>query len=217
MFPPKTDRARPLLRIAPVLVLAAVTAACSSTPAPTTYDLSATTTRIRGAAGVQIAVAEPTAVQPLTSEQIIVKDASGAIAALGGSQWADDLPSMIQARLVTTFENSSQSIGVVLPSSGTDVDVRLLSNLRSFQIMTPSNEAEVEIAAKIVSDQTGRIINSRIFRARLPVAAIDAANATTALNEALQVVMADIVRWVGGSNLPRRDDPEALAMSQPPA
>jgi len=84
-----TDWAGTLRRLAPVFILAAMAGACSSGPAPTTYDLSAPTSRIGGASGVQVLVAEPAALQTLATQQIIVKDASGAISFLGGGQWAD--------------------------------------------------------------------------------------------------------------------------------
>ena len=76
---PQTERAFLLRRFAPVLVLAALTGACSSGPAPATYDLSAPSSRIRGAAGVQVLVNEPAALQQLATQQILVKDASGKI------------------------------------------------------------------------------------------------------------------------------------------
>ena len=215
-LPPKS-RVRTLRRCAPVLVLAALTGACSSGPAPTTFDLSAPSSRIRGAAGVQVLVAEPAALQSLSTQQILVKDASGAISFLGGGQWADNLPRLIQTRLINTFENASQLRGVSRPSSGAVADAQLISELRRFEIATPGNEAVVEISAKIVSDQNGRIVNGRIFRARVPVAAVDAPNAARALDEALSVVMLDIVRWVSGSRLPRRDEPaEATSQVVPP-
>ncbi len=91
------------------------------------------------------------------------------------------------------------------PSSGAVADVQLISELRSFEITTPANEAFVEMSVKIVSDSTGRIVNARIFRARVPAASVDAANAARALDQALSVVMLDIVRWVSGSRLPRRE------------
>jgi cholesterol transport system auxiliary component len=189
--------------------------ACSSGPAPTTYDLSAPTSRIGGASGVQVLVAEPAALQSLASQQIIVKDASGAISFLGGGQWADNLPRLIQTRLINTFENASQIRGVSRPSSGAVADVQLISELRSFEIATPTNEAVVEISVKIVNDANGRIVNGRIFRSRAPVAAVDAANAARGLDEALSVAMLDIVRWVSGSRLPRREDPAATASTLP--
>ena len=198
------------------MVLAALAGACSSAPAPTTFDLSAPTARIRGAAGVQVLVAEPAALQSLSSQQILVKDTSGAISFLGGGQWADNLPRLIQTRLINTFENASQLRGVARPSSGAVADVQLISELRRFEIATPGNEATVEMSVKIVSDQTGRIVNGRIFRARVPAAAVDAPNAARALDEALSVVMLDVVRWVSASPLPRRDQPGEASTEAPP-
>ncbi len=206
---------RPFRRLMPVVLLAALAGACSSGSAPTSYDLSAPTSRIRGAAGVQVLVNEPAALQTLSSQQILVKDASGTVSFLGGAQWADNLPRLIQTRLINTFENSSQLRGVSRPSSGAVADVQLVSELRSFEIATPSNEAVVEISVKIVSDQNGRIVNGRIFRARTPVAALDAPNAARGLDETLSTVMLDIVRWVSGSSLPRREEPGDV--SQAPA
>ncbi len=211
-----TDRAWLLRRFAPVLVLAALTGACSSGSAPATFDLSAPTARIRGAAGVQVLVAEPAALQTLSTQQILVKDASGSVSFIGGAQWADNLPRLIQTRLINTFENASQLRGVSRPSSGAVADVQLVSELRRFEISTPNNEAVVEISVKIVSDQNGRIVNGRIFRASVPATAVDAPNATRALDEALSVVMLDIVRWVSGSSLPRREEPGEAMSEAPP-
>jgi cholesterol transport system auxiliary component len=202
-----TDLFRPFRRLAPAMFLAALAAACSSGPAPTTYDLSAPSSRIRGASGVQVLVNEPAALQTLATQQILVKDAGGTISFLGEGQWADNLPRLIQTRLINTFENASQIRGVSRPSSGAVADVQLISELRSFEISTPSNEAVVEMSVKIVSDQTGRIARGRIFQARVPAAAVDAGNAARALDEALSVVMLDVVRWVSTSPLPRREEP----------
>jgi cholesterol transport system auxiliary component len=136
-----------------------------------------------------------------------VKDVSGAVSSLGDGQWADSLPNLIQTRLINTFENSSQLRGVSRPSSGAVADVQLISELRNFEISTPANEAFVQISVKIVSDQTGRILNGRIFRASVPVAAINAPAATHALDQALSTVMLDIVRWVSRMPLPSREEP----------
>ncbi|HEX2136788.1 MAG TPA: ABC-type transport auxiliary lipoprotein family protein [Microvirga sp.] len=180
-------------------------AACSSGPAPTTYDLSAATGRARGAIPGQLVVGEPAAVQVLASQQLIVKDATGSVSFLGAGQWADTLPRLVQARLIHTLENSSQLRAVARPSSGAAADVQLISEIRSFEIQTPANEAVVQISAKLVSDQ-GRIINGRIFTGRVPVAAVDAAHAARALDAALSGVMLDVVRWVTASRIPVRTE-----------
>jgi cholesterol transport system auxiliary component len=194
--------------------VASLAAACSSGPAPITFDLSAPPARERGAIRRQVIVNEPAAVQVLSGQNIMVKDAaSGTLTFLKDAQWADSLPNLIQARLIQTFENASNLRGVTRPSSGAVADVQLISDLRSFQVMTPSNEAEVQIAVKVVNDQNGRILAGRIFSAAVPVASVDAPNAARALDEALSTVMLDVVRWVGSMRLPSRDDPPPLPSS----
>src|SRR5687768_7446789 len=116
--------------------IALLAAGCSSGAAPTTYDLSAATGRIRGAIAGQVLVAQPAAVQVLSTQQLIVKDAGGTISFLGSGQWADTLPSLVQARLIHTFENSSQIRAVTRPSSGAAADVQLISEIRAFEIQT---------------------------------------------------------------------------------
>jgi cholesterol transport system auxiliary component len=200
-------RARSPRRLAHAALIAGLVGACASpTPAPTTFDLSAPAARIRGNAGVQVLVAEPAALQALSAQQILVKDAFGTISYLGGGQWSDNLPKLIQTRLINTFENSSQIRNVSRPSSGAAADAQLISELRSFELSSPTNEAVVEISAKLVSEPSGRIVNGRIFRARVPAGAAEAGYAAVALNEALSIVMIDIVRWVSATSIPRRDE-----------
>lgn len=203
---PPSDRVWMLRRLGLALALTALAAGCSSGPAPATYDLSAPAARIRGGVGAQVVVNEPAALQALASQQILVKDASGSVSFIGGGQWADNLPRLVQTRLINTFENASQLRGVARPSSGAAADVQLTSELRRFEIATPENEAVVEISVRIVDDRTGRILRGRIFRASVPGSPSDASTAARALDEALSAVMLDIVRWVSGTALPRRDE-----------
>jgi cholesterol transport system auxiliary component len=181
--------------------------ACSSGPAPTTYDLSAPSARVRGVVGVQVSVAPPAAVAALAGQQIIVKDAAGTITFLGNGQWADELPDLVQARLIHTFENASILKAVTRPSSGAVTDAQLVTEIRSFEVETPGNEAVVQISAKLVSERNGRILAGRIFTRRVPVAAVDAPSAASGLDSALSGVMLDIVRWVSATPIPSRDAP----------
>ncbi|MGO4705765.1 ABC-type transport auxiliary lipoprotein family protein [Microvirga sp. 2MCAF38] len=210
-LPTSKRTSRPTRSLASVLVLAALTGACSSGPAPTTFDLSAPTARIGGASDRQILINEPVAIEPLSGQQIIVKDVSGTITFLGGGQWSDNLPRLVQTRLINTFENSSHIRNVARPSSGAVADAQVISELRNFSVITPNGEAYVEMAVKIVNDQSGRIVAGRIFRASVPVAGVDAANAARGLDEALSIVMIDIVRWVSGSRIPTREQPSPAA------
>ena len=183
--------------------MAALAGACSSSP-PTTYDLSAPRQAARGGggSGAQIAVAEPVAVQALEADRILVKDSSGAISTVGGAQWADRLPRLIQARLIQTFENASRIRAVSRPSDRITPDYQLTSEIRAFQIDASTSQAVVEMSVKLVNDRNGRIATARVFSARSGVASINAENATKALDRALSSVLLQIVRWVGTGQAP---------------
>src|SRR5687768_1229241 len=106
------------LRGAGLILLAGLAAACSSGSAPTTFDLSAASGRVRGSVPGQVVVAEPAAVQALAGDRILTKDAAGTISVISGAQWADQLPRLVQARLIHTFENTSSIRAVNRPSTG---------------------------------------------------------------------------------------------------
>lgn len=179
--------------------LALSLAACGVGPAPTTYDLSAPVSR--GGAGLagQMVVASPTALQTLSDQKIMVRDGNGTISFLGGGQWADRLPNLIQARLINTFENSSKIRAVALPSAGIIADYQLVSDIRSFFVVTPENEAVVELSVRLINAKTGHIVRGCVFTARRPVAggSVNAGSAASALNDALSSVLLEIVSWVG--------------------
>ena len=143
-----------------------------------------------------------------------MKDASGAVSFLGGGQWADNLPRLIQARLIHTFENASQLAGVSRPSSGAVADVQLTSEIRAFEIATPDNEAVVEISVKLVTDQDGRIVNGRIFAARVPVGAVDASERRPGARRGAVDGHARH-RALGEGARPRREDPGSGDGSRP--
>lgn len=179
------------------LVLAAGTllAGCGGST-PTTFDLSAPSGfgRVGGSRAVMV-VAEPTTVQALDSDRVIVRDSSGALSFVGGAQWADRIPALVQARLIQTFENASRIGSVSAPGQRIQPDVQLNTDIRSFNIDSASGMAVVEITARIVGDRTGQIQRARLFSARVPAGSVDGPGATQALNRALSQVLIEIVRW----------------------
>jgi cholesterol transport system auxiliary component len=146
----------------------------------------------------QLVVPEPTAVSVLESERIVVRPAPGQIATLGGAQWSDRLPKLLQARIIETFENASRLRSVGRPADGITSDYQLVIDVRAFQLsVTPEPAGEVEIAAKIVSGTRGRIIAGRVFHARTPAAATDGPEAVAAIEASFQNVAMQLVNWVG--------------------
>lgn len=181
----------------PVLALAGglLLAGCGG-PTPTTFDLSAPSGfgRVGGSRAVMV-VAQPTAVQALDSDRLIVKDSSGALSFLGSAQWADRIPALVQARLIQTFENASRIGSVSGPGQRIVPDVQLNTDIRSFNIDAASGTAVVEITAKVVGDRTGQIQRARLFSARVPASSVDGPGAAQALDRALSQVLIEIVRW----------------------
>jgi cholesterol transport system auxiliary component len=186
-------------QIAFATALALSAGACSFTGSstPTTFDLSAPGAGggKAGAGRAQILVPEPITIQAFEGERIIVRDPSGAVSFIGGGQWADRLPRLVQARLIQSFENTSSMSAVGRPGDRTSADYQLNTEIRSFDVVSAKGEAVVEISAKLVNDRTGRIVNARVFTARVPVGAVDASTAAQALDRALSTVLRDVVRW----------------------
>jgi cholesterol transport system auxiliary component len=196
LYFPKVLRAIPSVCAGFVCVLAL--SACSSS-APTTYDLSA----VREVSGLnrlspgggQLLVSEPATVQVLDSDRIIVKDDAGAISFIGGGQWADRLPRLLQTRLIQTFENVGRRAAVGRPGDRIVGDYQLNTDIRAFQIMSGSGEAVVELSVKLINDKNGRVTAARIFTSRVPASAGDVGAAAAALDKAMMNALVDIVRW----------------------
>jgi cholesterol transport system auxiliary component len=167
-----------------------------STP-PTAYNLLAAAgfAHASGHARGQLIVAEPVALSVLDSEKIVVRPVPGEIAALGGAQWQDRLPKLVQARLLQSFENDGRLRAVALPADKVAADFQLVTDIRAFELSVVDGSAVVEIAAKIVRENSGRIAAARVFRATVPAAGTDAPSAVAALNEAFAKVATQMVLW----------------------
>ncbi len=184
-----------------LLVAAAITgglAACSSPPVPA-FDLSAPRDPVNGMIRIpgQLVVLEPTALQPLEAERIIVRDSAGAVSVLGGGQWADRLPRVIQTRIIETFENASATKTVSRPGDGITADYQLNTQIRAFQLDAARGEAVVELSEKLLNAASGKIIRAKVFSARVPVASSAAPEVAQALDRAMTTVFIQIARWVG--------------------
>ncbi|WP_291547982.1 ABC-type transport auxiliary lipoprotein family protein [Bosea sp. (in: a-proteobacteria)] len=194
--PKKPSRAGGAAMSGLVLAASLLLAGCGGGAAPTTFDLTAPSGfgRLSGS-GATLVVARPTTVQAFDSDRVIVKDSSGALSFVGGAQWADTVPALVQTRLIQTFENAGRIASVSSPDQRVTPTAQLLTDIRSFNIDAASGAAVVEITAKIVGDASGKIQRAKLFTARVPAGAIDGAGATQALNAALSQVLIEIVRW----------------------
>lgn len=196
---PQEERRRSHARtFATIAATAWALAACSSPPSPA-FDLTAPRQTVRGGGVIagQLVVAEPTAIQPLEAERILARDAAGSVSYISGAQWADRLPRLIQARLLQTFENATRIRAVARPGEGVTAEYQLNTDIRAFQLDAARGEAFVEISAKVLDTRNGKIVNARVFTARLPVPDASGGTVAQALDRVSSSVLLDIVRWVG--------------------
>lgn len=187
------------LPLAAAFAGALLVAGCASSPL-ITYDLSAPRAGVGGrAGGAQMVVAVPTATSPLDSDRIVVRSPTEGVTLLKGAQWSDQLPQLVQSRLIQTFENGKLLRAVGRPGDRIAADYTLVSEIRRFEIDVATGEAVVEISAKLVGDRSGRIAAGRIFSARTAGSASDGAAATLALDEAMGKVLREIVAWASAA------------------
>lgn len=172
-------------------------AGCGSTPVPT-YNLSAPSGFTTGGGGSgQLVVVAPTALAVLNTDKVMVEPAPGQVAYLADAQWSDNLPALLQARTIQAFENASKLRRVARPGDGVNAEYQLVIDIRTFalRITDQGPVAVVELSAKLIGTQSGRILAAQVFRAAVPAASTSGPVATAALDAAQEQVLVSMVRW----------------------
>ena len=190
-------------RTGPVLLLALL-AGCALTQGPDepneTYDLIAPERPGGGGStNAQLLVKEPTALRALNSDRIVLKPSPYVITYVADAQWNDTAPKLIQARLVEAFQNTARTGATAKPGDGLVIDYQLVSDLRRFEIDGSTNEAVLEIAVKLLADRNGKVVETRIFEARVPATSADREGYVRALDDAFDAVATRMIAWVLGT------------------
>jgi cholesterol transport system auxiliary component len=190
-----SDRKARRLVLVAIIASAFALEGCAGSTTLTSYDLaSATPSHVRagGLKGV-LAVAEPNAQSSYDSTRIVVRTGPDELAYLSGAQWTEPLPRLIQERLIETFDNAKLLKLVGRP--GILSEYSLHTDLRRFEIDVTSDQARVEIAARLVNDKTGLPIAAQVFSATAPAPHTADGAAAQALDAALRDAMRRIVVW----------------------
>ena len=140
-----------------------------------------------------LAIAEPVADGPLDSERIVIRTGPDQLAYLSGAKWAGNLPSLLQSKIIASFENAHLVKSVVRPGGASDYSLHV--DVRRFEVDVVDNLARVELSARLVSDRTGRPVAARIFSATTPADRTADGKAAQALDETLANVLRQMVGW----------------------
>jgi cholesterol transport system auxiliary component len=166
-------------------------------PAPLdTFELSAPSLAAHGHSRRQILIAQPSALKALDSQNIVIKPSDRSIEFLKGAQWADRLPTIVQARLAETFQRSGSFAGVGKPGEGLAIDYQVIVEIRSFEVRVEGGEhAEVELFVRILNDRNGEVRASKSFSATAPISGGGNQAYVAALDSAFGDAAKQIVRW----------------------
>jgi len=165
---------------------------------PAVYDLTAPAAfpsldkTIKG----QLVVSEPNAILLFDSQRIIMRATSGTYSNIADAQWADNLPKLVQARIVQSFENAHQPASRSIEQLA--AQYRLELGIRDFQIsLAPTPTAVVELSARLLDDK-GDVVGAHTFSAAVPAKSADAGDAVAALDAAFSKAATELVSWTVG-------------------
>lgn len=172
-------------------------------PPPSLLTIAATSAPAVGmeqnSAGTRsITIQVPTTPTAIASARVPVQATPTTIAYVKDAQWAEP-PARLFARLLAdTVSARSKMVVLSAVQSIGDPSSTLAGDLRNFGLDATSREAVVTYDAALT--RAGKdTVEKRRFEARVPVTAIDAANAGTALNQAANQVAVEVAAWVAAT------------------
>ena len=168
-------------------------------PPPTLMRLTADAQLTAGSrsasSGEAITVVPPSAPAELQTPRVPVRTGATAVAYVKDAQWVE-APSILFARLLSETIAAKSGRVVLDPKQFTfDPGQRLTGTLNTFGLDANRMEAVLVYDAAVSRGRDS--VETRRFEARVPVAAIDAASAPAALNQAANKVAAEVAAWVG--------------------
>ena len=145
-----------------------------------------------------ITVQVPSTPASIASARVPVQATPTTIAYIKDALWAEP-PARLFARLVSDTLTARSGLVVLSGAQSiSDPGALLGGELRAFGVDAASQSAVVTFDASLT--RAGETtVEKRRFEARVPVAAIDAANAGTALNDGANQVAAQLAEWVGSA------------------
>jgi cholesterol transport system auxiliary component len=189
-----------LLLVLSLLALSACTGLLAGGgPAPDLYTLSPATRFPDGLqrANWHLLIEEPTAVGGLEANRVAVQRTPNEVRYFAGIRWVERASRMVQGLLVESFERADAVTSVERYTVGPRVDYVLKSELRDFQaeqfesVGTPT--VHVRLSVRLVRGARQDAVWTRDFTARVPAKTRSPQEVISAFDQALGLVMTEIV------------------------
>ena len=156
-------------------------------------------------------VPRPVAGTQIDSERIIVLPAPGTVQVYKGASWTDAAPDLLHLSLLKGFEDSQKILSVSRSGGGVRGEYQLLTELRKFESIyaQPGQpQAVIEVYARLVHTNDGRVVAARSFTGTEPAASEEVAAVVNAFSRVLDRTTGDIVGWTlrSGNDAPSHSD-----------
>jgi phospholipid/cholesterol/gamma-HCH transport system substrate-binding protein len=146
-----------------------------------------------------LVIAEPTATTRLQTQRFLFASDEEPHDDFANAQWSDSLPALVQARLLQSFENYDIAHAPLRGDALTDGGVRLVIDLRRFDISTtPELKATIALSAKLI-DGAGHLKAARIFEQSSAMDALNVVQAANAFGRAFDGLARDVVTWTASA------------------
>jgi phospholipid/cholesterol/gamma-HCH transport system substrate-binding protein len=144
-----------------------------------------------------LVVPEPTTLMGFNTDKILLQPSEGESVPVANARWGDNLPILMQARLIQSFENAGYAKSVSRTRDGVAGDYQLILDIRRFGISTSAQppSAEIDFIAKLV-DKDGKIVNASTFQGSAPVKGEGPHAYVDAVDEAFVKLAQDLIGWV---------------------
>jgi phospholipid/cholesterol/gamma-HCH transport system substrate-binding protein len=144
-----------------------------------------------------LVVPEPTTLMGFNTDKILLQPSEGESVPVANARWGDNLPILMQARVIQSFENAGYAKSVSRTRDGVAGDYQLILDIRRFGISTSAQppSAEIDFIAKLV-DKDGKIVNASTFQGSAPVKGEGPQAYVVAVDEAFVKLAQDLIGWV---------------------
>jgi phospholipid/cholesterol/gamma-HCH transport system substrate-binding protein len=146
----------------------------------------------------RLVISEPTVLLALNTDKLQKRPKDGVTMSLGNARWSDNLPNLLQEKIIQSFENAGYPGNVLRPIEGEETDNKMLIDIRGFHLSTKDTPvAEVEFFAKLM-DGSGKVIGARLFKSTSPAEKTDGEAAASALGKAFSKSVRELLGWTAG-------------------
>jgi len=183
------------------LLVSACTVIPGNRPPPQFFELTATSKFNKDTPAVswQLVVQSPTASAGLSTTRIALQRRKYEIGDFAKANWIDNAPSMVQALVVESFENSGRIAAVGRESLGLRADFALKIELRDFQadyIESDNPSARVAISVKLIRMPKRKIVGSWSHESLVVARDSSLEAIVEAFDQSLDEVMKNLITWV---------------------